>query len=432
MGLSDIKTLISIKKKYFFVLFLAVLSTGYTFGQSLQNSPYSRYGIGDVQPQKFSQNLAMGGISFGSSNPHSINLSNPASYSFLELTTLETGLMNNYTKLITDSLNQNTWNTAMSYLAIGLPVTKKWGASFGILPFSKVGYDILYNDNLDNIGDVTYKYTGTGGVSQIYIGSSCLIHKNLSFGINASYLFGSMKHENKLEFPGNSSNYNLSVIDKTTVGDVSFNYGIQYAKPLKEEKKIVFGVAGSTTTKIKSERTLESKTYLLNSLNEMIVKDTIANIIDTGQIILPAYIGTGFSYGKNNKFLIGSDFFYSNSSSFRNFDKNDSLKNSWSVSLGGMYLPDVNAVSNYFKRIAYFGGIKYTQTPLVLKGIQLDEYSINAGICLPLSRIKSKIVIAVELMQRGTTNNNLLKEQAIKVNIGFTFNDKWFVRPKFD
>ena len=56
------------------------------------NSPYSRYGVGNLVSQANLANRGMGGISAAYTDPTSINTINPASYSDLVYSTLDIGL----------------------------------------------------------------------------------------------------------------------------------------------------------------------------------------------------------------------------------------------------------------------------------------------------------------------------------------------------
>src|SRR5215470_15167865 len=56
------------------------LITG-NFLSAQENSPYSRYGLGDVAPSGNVVNRGMGGVSAAYADPFSINFTNPASYS---------------------------------------------------------------------------------------------------------------------------------------------------------------------------------------------------------------------------------------------------------------------------------------------------------------------------------------------------------------
>ena len=48
--------------------------------QTSSNSPYTRYGFGELSDQHFGNSKAMGGIAYGLRNGYQINAANPASY----------------------------------------------------------------------------------------------------------------------------------------------------------------------------------------------------------------------------------------------------------------------------------------------------------------------------------------------------------------
>src|ERR1700704_6029576 len=116
------------KRTLFFHLSLLVLFSTHASAQTSSGSPYSRYGIGDLQFGGFTKNMGMGGVSFGHSPLYNLNLSNPASYSSLALTTFETAVNLNFIQLKTSSKSQKISNAYLSYFAFGFPVkSKKWG-----------------------------------------------------------------------------------------------------------------------------------------------------------------------------------------------------------------------------------------------------------------------------------------------------------------
>jgi hypothetical protein len=57
-----------------------LLATFPLFCLAQENSPYSRYGVGNILPLSNIANRSMGGISAGYSDPTSINTVNPATY----------------------------------------------------------------------------------------------------------------------------------------------------------------------------------------------------------------------------------------------------------------------------------------------------------------------------------------------------------------
>jgi len=159
------------KKIYVIFLVLNVFFSVYTFSQTRISSPYSRYGLGDLQNAKYIGNLAMGGIGIAFRQPSSVNYSNPASYTVFDTNAfvLETGINSQTVKLSTNNQNQRSNYTSLSHLAFGFPVTKWWGSSIGLLPYSHVGYKISNYETLSEIGKIKYLYEGSGGLNQFYV-----------------------------------------------------------------------------------------------------------------------------------------------------------------------------------------------------------------------------------------------------------------------
>jgi hypothetical protein len=221
----------SIKIKWIIsFLFLAVIIVN-TNAQSVSSSdPYSRFGIGDLQSEGFIESQGMGGANLAVHEPFNLNFANPASYSDLKLTTFEFGGTSTFTKSEATGISSNITNTTnVSYVALGFPVIQnRWGASFGLMPYSNTGYKIANSDSLTGANTlVNYNYTGTGGINQLYFGNAVKLLKNLSIGANASYLFGSINIQNSAETEIGGA-YNTQINNTMTVNYFYFNFGLTY------------------------------------------------------------------------------------------------------------------------------------------------------------------------------------------------------------
>ena len=445
--------------KYSSAFFTLLLFCSFLQAQVV-SSPYSRYGIGDIGNKGFGQNLAMGGTSIAIQNDTSamffINSNNPASFSNFRLTTIEIGANVSLTQLQSTSTKQSVNNASLNYISMAIPLKKWWGASVGLMPYSSVGYKVADQQNISGVGDVKFVYEGSGGINQVYFGNGIKPFyglkkaknlKHLSIGANASYLFGSTDNVKRSVFDGTYF-FNTRSGTTTRVADLYLDYGMQYAynidsingRELKDKVKLFFGATFANETPIKA--TIDSLTYnyFLSSQNLEFGKDTVQNVQNVkGEIIFPRSIGFGFGIKKGDKLLVTADYRMQNWSSYKAFDKSQKLKNGSSLSVGIQYTP--NAKSNgkgaYLKRVNYRGGFRYVQTPLELKNTALNEYSVTMGFGLPVGRSVvlqnfSMLNIGLELGQRGTSTNGLIKEQFIKCNIGVTINDKWFRKNQFD
>jgi len=191
------------------------------------SSPYSRYAVGDLQLGGFSKNLGMGGLSLGLMQPFNLNHSNPASYSSLLLTTFEAGgSASMYEAYTSTSFHSYQYNADFAYLAMGFPlIPKKWGMSFGLVPYSAVGYS-MSEQKYNELGDAEqHIYEGSGGLNQFYVGTGFGLGRNFYFGVNASFLFGTIDQLRKVEYADNSF-YNAKVTDETYISDFYFNAGL--------------------------------------------------------------------------------------------------------------------------------------------------------------------------------------------------------------
>lgn len=80
----------------------------------------------------------------------------------------------------------------------------------------------------------------------------------------------------------------------------------------------------------------------------------------------------------------------------------------------------------------YRVGGHFEQTYLQLKNSQLTDYGVSLGFGFPMKRVATTIQFAVEAGRRGTVSNNLVELNYVKCTLGFTLNDRWFIKPKFD
>ncbi len=485
-------TIKSVSKLKLIVFVFFVLGTLYSIhststAQVTNSSPYSRYGIGDLSGKGFAQGFAMGGTNTALQNDSTpvyfINTGNPASYSNIHLTTAELGENFNRTALQSTNAKKTINNASLAYLSLAFPVNRWWGASFGLIPYSSVGYKVSDHQEINNIGGVDFLYEGSGGVNQVYWGNGIkpfyglpqlflkskrynrlkgeknysktnkILNRkkslqSLSLGLNASYLFGSFDNTRRSIFPTSSNSFNARTGTITRIGDFYFDYGAQYSytidsikgRELKEKVKLLFGASFAAQTNINAKIDSLSYTYFNNNSGYEIGKDTVQNIQNVkGTLKFPLSFGFGLGLKKGDRWLIAGDFAIQNWSSYMAFNKSQELKNSMRVSLGAQYVPNskANGKGNYFKRIYYRMGGRYSQTLLELKNTQLTEYGVSLGLGLPVGRNFllqnfSLVNIGVEIGQRGTAVNGLIKEQFIRATVGFTINDRWFVKPKFD
>lgn len=402
--------------------------------QTRIGSPYSRYGVGDLQNNRYFRNLAMGGISFGFRNANTVNYANPASYTVFDSTSFvfETGINSQFLQLNSKEKSQLSNYTSLGYLVLGFPVTKWWGASVGLLPYSNLGYKISDSEEIAGVGNVNYLYEGNGGLNQFYAGNSFKITKNLSAGFNTSFIFGTLGKTRTVSMPDSAYFLNLRMNNGIVVNDFLFNYGVQYNKKFKNDITLGLGLVFSNTSNLTAKQDSFAYTFLVSSSAESI-KDTLVNTSGAnGKIVIPQNIGAGICIGKKDRWLAGVDVSMQNWEKYSSFGEKDSLKNSFQAAVGFEFTPKNSAVSGYFKRIHYRFGARYNKTYLQLRDNQLSEVAFSFGMGLPLKKSKTAINIGVELGQRGTTENNLIQENFGRIVLSLSIYERWFLKKKFD
>ena len=197
-----------INRKTLISALIVLGSTGIVSAQSNTNSPYTRYGFGQLSDQSFGHNQAMGGIGYAIRNGGHINPKNPASYTAVDSLTFlfDIGMSLKNSNFTEGGVSTNAKNASFDYIAMQFRLWKRMGMTFGFLPFSSVGYSLKSTNTLTSEGgessDVTQSttFTGEGGLHQVFMGLGFKVLKNLSVGANISYLYGDVTHQTTAAF----------------------------------------------------------------------------------------------------------------------------------------------------------------------------------------------------------------------------------------
>ncbi len=400
------------------------------------NSPYSRYGLGELYGKNISTRLfSMGGIAYGIADPYTINQANPASYAAYDSLSflLETGISGNIVSLQNTVSSEKSNYVTLSHFAVGFPITKWWRTSLGILPYSKIGYNVKVTVNLSNFSNVVNELNGDGGLNRLYWGNGFKLGKNLRVGFNALYVFGEERNSSIIYFPDSAFIIGTKSLYKNRGSDFLFDYGIQYDFHFKNMRILTLGATYSNQTNFKVKRSYLFET-LTGGHNEIVekVKDTLAyQSQETGTLLMPNRFGIGFSYTQKGNWTVGADYNWENWKSYRFFGTNDSLQNSWKVAVGGEYIPKHTSISPLYKRMSYRMGFRYHQTYINIRKHSINVLGISFGVKFPMKRSKTTINLGIEFGQRGTLQDNLLKENFFNFSLGLSILEHWFYKQKY-
>jgi len=416
-------------------------------GFSQINSPYSRYGVGNLAPQGNSTSRAMGGISAAISDPASINSVNPASYGNLIYTTLDFAIEYNGMNLKSKSPVSNFRSNyaIFSYLNIGVPLltgNKKaaksrtnWALTFGLKPETRISYKITSSERTP-IDSTTHIFNGNGGVNKAFLGSALRL-KNFSFGFNTGYAFGEKDYATQLLFNNDTVNYlKANYQTKSNFGGMFLDLGGQYAFVIKKKGTLRIGAYGNLKSSNSATRDEIRETFVYGQYNDVNRLDSVYEKDgEKGHVILPATYGFGLSF-ENEHLLVGADYQTSRWSDYRFFGQKDLTQNSWLAKAGFQYYPATNTSTSYFSFVRYRAGFSVGRDYIKVDN-NLPVYTVSAGMAFPLKlkrsfydRQFSVMNVNFEYQNRGGKNNNIT-ESTYKVTFGFTLSDVWFLRQKY-
>ncbi len=422
------------KHKIELLLILLLFSLSRVAAQSEINNPYSGFGLGLVNKTSNGVLNEMGGTSYAMQNPYYINFRNPASYVCFDSLSFvaDVGFSITSSTLKTTGSSQRNSYARPDYVAIGLPVTRHWRTSVGLVPFSTVGYEITNSTTLETIGDIDYTYSAEGGVNQLYWGNAFQLCKGLSIGINAAYMFGSIYNYSNTEFT-ESNFYNTHINNAYHLDGIYLTGGIQYFFNIKEKHRIGIGAVYSNTAYIWAKEYLLIN-YYENSYNSYTTYDTAYyNDQGRGNVNIPQSVGGGFSYSYNNKFLVAADVTWQNWDNYSFMGNKDSLTDAISASVGAQFIPDPLS-AKYHKRMAFRFGAKYSTGDFILYNKPISEFSICVGVGFPFTTFNthSNVNVMLEYGKLGTLSNDLIRQNYFKLSLSFTLQEKWYQRMKIE
>lgn len=408
------------------MVILLVLPAG---AQTRITSPYSRFGLGELMFNQNFRNISMGGVGIGHRSFLTVNNLNPASYTAIDSTSFvfEATAFSHYYQQSTADQRQLGNYTSLANLSFAFPVKRWWGVGIGLKPFSTMGYKILNTTIHPQEGGIKYLYEGSGGINQVFIGNAFMPFKGLSVGVNASFLFGSMERHSSV-FSDSTGFFLANQIKANHVSDWHFGFGAQYELRFPNNRHITFGAIYGPATSINVWQT-ETIQRMLPGFTRF---DTICHYEGTkGSMPIPMYWGAGVFTRINAQWAAGFDFQTQNWEKFELFDTPGNLNNTYQFAMGFQLNPSVQTFSNFLSRIEYRAGFRYGQTYLNLNNQAINEFGISFGIGLPIRRTFNGLNLGFEFGQRGTTQNNLIKENLYRINIGVNIYERWFLRRRF-
>ena len=447
------------------LLLVLVFIASIAHAQELNTSPFSRYGLGEVNNIQSSHYLGWSNCAVAFSDPQYINISNPASYAGLIknnpiFDVSISGKIAAYNSVYND-VEKSSFGTniGLNNMFLGLPISKNWGVVFGVIPYSSVGYNVSSKTIVDT-STVTSSFSGDGSLNKIFLGNGFnLLNKGdsvkLSIGFNTSYMFGNVNHYSSVIY-NDINAYNSRIQYTSSNSGLHFNTGFQFYKRFITVKKnkyfLRLGASYDLKSTINTNNDFFAYTFLYNLGIQEQALDTIENIENlSGSTTIPEKVSFGLGFGKNKndqrRWDIGIQYSFTDWSKFNeirngiNF-KSLPMERSSTISVGYRLTPNLDWASNSksaLSKFSYLIGMHYTNSAILLENLNLINIGINFGVSIPLisSRSLSRINFSGEIGKLGELGVNNIEENYLKFTIGFSMGpdtryDRWFRKRKYD
>lgn len=449
----------NIRKKRFSLLIAFLTITTIILAQQVgSNSPYSRYGYGLLMNPVSGASEAMGGISYGLRRSQEVNWNNPASYSKLDTLTFvfDMGVSGHLARMSDGANDRDFYNGNLDYVAMQFPLLRNVGASIGLLPYSKSGYNFGARRSTSNIQyDETYR--GTGGLNQIYGGLAWEPFRNISIGANLSYLFGNFSHSSVV-IPASGlvgeTKYNYSF------RELKYDFGIQFTHPIDKDRSLTVGAVYSPKLNFTADVNPTAMLYTGDPYqnpypwlqpSQVLRTDTLRN----ASFQLPHTFGAGVTFS-TRRFLVGLDATYQ---MWKNLEYPDVLDNlsqenrfndAFRVNAGMEYVIDPMS-QNFFHRVRFRGGLSFAnsysnfsvndpndpETGIGKNTGSFNEYGINVGLGLPFRDYMTGQYISMLNIGFGYTRqqpnaDHMIRQDMFKISINMNINEFWFFKRQFN
>jgi hypothetical protein len=405
-------------------------------GQSSTKSPYSQFGIGVLSDRSQGMSRGMNGVGVGLRSGTIVNTLNPASYSAVDSLSMlfDAGLAGQITNFEEGRKRQNASTANFEYIVGLFRAWRNIGVAVGMLPISNIGYSYSSSNYIDaNNGTVTSTFSGEGGLHEAFVGIGWQPLKPLSVGANIGYVWGDLSRT-VLTTGTSSSMATLSRLYSSTVKSYKADFGIQWHQPLSKQDRLTMGATLSIGHKLGADPELN----IINTTTS----DTTSFRISDG-LELPWSWSVGAAYNHSQKLTIAADMemqlwskaqlpsYDSNMNTYRSMS--GLTRNRMRLGIGADWSP--NPMSRkYLNRVHYRIGTGLT-TPYYKINNQdgPKEFSASLGFGLPIQNgYNNRSVVNVSAQWVHASAHDFITENTFRINIGITFNERWFAKWKVE
>ena len=414
------------------VSILITLLSVVSFGAMAQGnfSPYSQLGLGDLEDGFYNRTSGMANTGIAYRNNRFLINNNPASFSAMtdQYFTVETGIRGslvNYYGTPVDPSNKQSGDITFRRLAMGMKLSKHWGSSIGLTPFSTQNYEFNVPYYIQGSTDevANHYYQGHGSINKVYWANSYEFFHHLSIGVDAAYLFGQLNQKDILQSPNTGATL-VSTTSAVDLRNLYMNYGLQLYGKLG--KKWEYSLGG----------TFANKSNIFAETNRTVVgPDSVALQAETtsqSNLTLPNTVGVGIALIHKQKYTFLADYKYQGWSDVKNTypGKDYALVNSQKGSIG-FEISKKKIFYNNRVELSYFQvGAYYGESYLQINGQQIKDKGMTAA--FGVNSLKSPLAYSIIFQYgiKGTQANNLIEQRYANITFVINYGALWYTRGK--
>lgn len=408
------------------------------------NSPYSRYGFGLLSDGGNAFNKGMSGTAYGMRNGTELNTKNPASYAAIDSLSF---LFDFGVSLQNGNINQNgtktnAKNTSVDYVTAGFRMAPGLGMSVGLVPFSTIGYNTYTSGTVPNTNPEvtrTTTFSGDGGLHEVYAGIGWAPFKPLSIGANVGYLWGEISHTAKMTYSESSINTNRQVYS-ADIRNYKVDFGLQYVQPINKKNTVTLGVVYGLGHKINCRSNYYNQTLVSSSVS------SADSLYARNAFELPHTFGVGVTWSHNNSLRLGFDYTYQKWAGVRfphvGVDRygtstytttTDQFSNMHKVAMGLEYIPNPEGI-RWSQHVRYRAGFSFATPYTKVDGVDGPrDYTASVGVALPIMNMhnnRSLLNISAQFEHLAPKAAGMITENYLRISLGLSFNEKWFMKWK--
>ncbi len=415
-------------------------------------SPYTMYGIGELNTPGTLPTRSMGGAGVAMRNPGVINLLNPAAFSTVGRKSFlfDFGVENQnyYNRQRVDGLSKRSGYNSVNFheIALQFPLARRLGVGFALTPYSSVGYRIRTSEIDGRYGWSDYLYQGEGDLTEVKLGVGWELFRGFSLGAALQYYWGDIGRTFVMSPSNIVDNSTISATvgsDDYSVSRFKGQFGVQWSPLSDDRRMLTVGATYDIGGDLRPDHT--HRIYVNNSASSTATERT-----QRLSLSLPRQVAAGLFY-RTPKLSIGLDYLYQDWRSANSVTEEltaggqaVSYVNTHTVKFGVEYIPNFMDARRFFRRWSYRAGFRCGDYNLAFGGRRLPQYAVTAGIGIPVRFLSASAVdIGFEYGARGrggdlTPGQGFVRQRYFKFSLGFSLfaspasQEYWFVRPKFD